>query len=347
MRGAWRTSGMNDMLAGFVGGQTSACVGVHPINVSGKTMGYACDEAAKPRSAPIGILNGFGRTLGDGIVGLQALSVAILVGALPERPILFRLPNLPAMVRAIYAVADFAETRTLPWDFATNECPFEPDGPFARVIDMRDFAFDPDFHGTAMIDFFLRKLGVQPGLIPASRRRNTWLAPRVLPVAPDAPAGYILICPKASMQLRDMPTEIHAHIVRKALDVGPVVTQGHAPGALVKNVVHAAPCATLGALCGLVRGARLVVSTDTAMVHLADAFDVPCLAFFPTHRPEWRVRDYPHCQGISLPGRLPLGIEFARGPEDEQLARSAWFPDGNDFGWLDRVMIPMLEQCAR
>jgi hypothetical protein len=48
-----------------------------------------------------------------------------------------------------------------------------------------------------------------------------------------------------------------------------------------------------------------------------------------------------------LPGRLPLGIEFARGPEDEQLARSAWFPDGNDFGWLDRVMISMLEQCAR
>lgn len=307
----------------------------------------ASDGRTATRSAPVAILNGFGRTLGDGIIGLQALSVAILVGAVSARPILFRLPGLPIMVQAVHAAADFAETRMLPWDFATKERSFDPGQPVKHLIDMRDFAFDPAFQRTAMIDFFLQQLGVSPRLIPAPWRRNTWLAPRVRPARPDVPPGYILVCPKASTRLRDMPDEVHGHIVRRALTAGPVVTQGHVPDALVNDVVHAAPCKTLDALCGLVRHARLVVSTDTSMVHLADAFDIPCLAFFPTHLPEWRVRDYPKCRPTALRGRLPLGIEFARGPADEVLARTAWFPHGNDLGWLDRAIMPTLDELAR
>ena len=89
------------------------------------------------------------------------------------------------------------------------------------------------------------------------------------------------------------------------------------------------------------------MSTDTAMVHLADAFDVPCLAFFPTHRPEWRVRDYPKCRPVALRSALPLGIEFARSPADEVLVRAAWFPHGDDLGWLDRALMPLLDEPAR
>jgi ADP-heptose:LPS heptosyltransferase len=36
-----------------------------------------------------------------------------------------------------------------------------------------------------------------------------------------------------------------------------------------------------------------MITIDTAMAHLANAFNKPCLAFFPTHDPLWRVRDYP------------------------------------------------------
>lgn len=39
-------------------------------------------------------------------------------------------------------------------------------------------------------------------------------------------------------------------------------------------------------LCAPVSGAALLVSTDTAMPHLADAYDLPCLTFFTTH---WRL----------------------------------------------------------
>jgi hypothetical protein len=38
------------------------------------------------------ILNGFGRSLGDSIIGLQALTLAIEVGMIAPDPVLLRLP---------------------------------------------------------------------------------------------------------------------------------------------------------------------------------------------------------------------------------------------------------------
>src|SRR5262245_21454381 len=67
----------------------------------------------------VAILNGFGRTLGDGFIGLQALHVAMRLGAIPWRPTLFRLPDLPEIIESVHALADFAEIRTLPRADAT------------------------------------------------------------------------------------------------------------------------------------------------------------------------------------------------------------------------------------
>jgi hypothetical protein len=297
-------------------------------------------DAARSRSdfARVAILNGFGRVLGDGIIGLQALYVAIKLGVVPDRPVVYRLPGLPTMVQAVHAAAEFVEVRTLPWDFATPNTRFAEVGRFRRVIDIRDFAFDPDFRRSSMIDFFLRRLGVEPSLVPPSSRRNTWLARRVPPSRPRLPNGYVLVCPRASTPLRDMPDAIHERILQRALTMAPVVTQGSVPRGLESDVVQVPPSTSFAALCGLVRYARWVISTDTAMVHLADAFRVPCLAFFPTHRPEWRVRDYPLCMSAALRTGIPLGAEFARDANDHALARVAWFPDGEDLGWLDRAV---------
>jgi hypothetical protein len=286
----------------------------------------------------VAILNGFGRALGDSLIGLQALHIALRLGAVPDRPVLFRLPLLPAMVQAVYAAAEFADVRTLPWDVAAPDRRWEGSSTFGRVIDLRDFAFDPDFRRSSMIDFFLRRLGVEPPLVPPSARRITWLAPRIENRRPCLPRGYVLVCPRASTRLRDMPEAIHERILRQALVQGPVATQGRVPTDLASAVIEVPRCTSLAGLCALVSGADWVISTDTAMVHLADAFDVPCLAFFPTHRPEWRVRDYPRCMSVALRTGLPLGAEFVRDTADATVAQAAWFPDGNDLGWLDRAL---------
>ena len=268
---------------------------------------------------------------------MQALSAALHTGALPGPPVLFRLPGLAPLVQQIYEAADFAEVRDLPWAYETPQQAFPAAAAFARAIDIRDFAFDPAFRGVAMLDFFLRALGLDPASVPPPLRRNAWLAPRLRPIPPAGIApGYVLVCPRTSMPLRTMPDEVHRAIVAWLHAAGHrVVTQGEP-----LDGAPAAPHAkTLAELAGLVANARALVSADTAMPHLADAFGVPCLALFTTHRPEWRVRDYPLCRSVYLPvAGLPDALEFSRGPDDEAAARAAWFKDGPDLSWLHRAL---------
>jgi len=280
-----------------------------------------------PDAGRVAILNGFGRSLGDSIIGVQALAAAVRLGALPAAPVLFRLPGLPPMVQGVYrAAADLCEVRDLPWEHETPGRPFPPAAGFARVIDLRDFAFDPAFRGIAMIDYFLRALGLDPVAVPPDLRRNAWVAPRVPPARlPWLPARYALLCPRTSMALRDMPAEIHAECAAALARAGHhVLTQGPPTAD-----AEAAPAPEdFPGLSALVAGAGLMVSADTAMPHLADAYGVPCLTFFTTHRPEWRTRDYPLARSVRLPvAGLPEALEFARGPEDAAAARAAWFAD--------------------
>jgi hypothetical protein len=272
----------------------------------------------------IAILNGFGRTLGDSIIGLQALRTALDFGALTRPPVLFRLTGLSPVIEALYARADFAEIRELPWSHAARDIPFRVTGNFGRIIDIRDFAFDAPFLRASMIDYFLSHLGLDPVQIPSDRKRNTWLARYVKPVRPNFPADYILVCPNSANELRTMPKIIQNYICET------LACRGY--------VISLEAVKTLEELCGVIAHARCVISTDTATVHLADAFNRPCVAFFPTHDPLWRVRDYPLCKAISLAGSSPPGLEFARGPEDIARAESAWFPQGGDLSWLAGIL---------
>lgn len=271
------------------------------------------------------------------MIGLQALLAALGCGAVTPPVTLFRLAGLPPALSELYAAAqDFAAVELLPSGASRPGSEAPGAAAFTRRIELRDFAFDADFAATPMIDFFLRRLGSDPATVPPAARRNAWLAPRVRPMAPRLAPGYALVCPRASMPLRDVPEAVHAAILHRLGATGwRVATQGAPSG-----VAHPVPLdATLAELCGWVRHAAMVVSTDTAMVHLADAFDVPCLAFFTTHRPEWRARDYPRCLGIHLPARgLPESLEFSRGAADVAAAQAAWFPDGTDFRWLDAAL---------
>ncbi len=254
---------------------------------------------------------------------------------------LFRLPDLSKIVQGAYAAAgDLAEIRTLPWTDATPARPFPPGAAFAHTIDLRDFAYDPGFRGVAMIDFFLRRLGLEPEAVPPSLRRNAWLAPRVTAAAwPGLPRDYVLVCPHSSMALRAMPDEIHDEILAMLAAHGvSVMTQGTA-----RHGARAVPpAADFEALCGLVAGARAMIATDTAMPHLADAFAVPCLALFTTHRPVWRMRDYKLCHPVHLPPALPEALEFARSPADEAAARAAWFPHGRDLLWVRQAVAALI-----
>jgi len=239
------------------------------------------------------ILNGFGLSLGDGIIGLQALFAAqTLFGG---RATLSRGAGLYAVVDELYDLVDFADIR--------REDPSLARAGASEVIDLRDLAFDADFATMPMIDFFLHKLGTDPRTVPASLKRNTWLAAAV---APASRHGDIVLASRSSTPMRDWPDALAAQVLAADTRIRPLRR-----------------CADLAGLCAEVAGACAIISTDTAILHLADAFSVPCFALFTTHAPALRVRDYPHCEALQVPG-FPAQLEFIRGPADLEQARAAW-----------------------
>jgi hypothetical protein len=224
---------------------------------------------------------------------------------------------------------------TLPW---ADEKPGPPPGAaggFDRVIGLRDFTFDRGFRSIAIIDYFLQQLDLDPGQVPAARKRTPRLASHMDPAPHFLKPGYVLLCPTAAKPIRCMPMPIHEAAMAwlRAHADQPVVSQASLPRET-----------SLAGLCRQVASAGLIVSTDTAMVHMADAFSVPCPAFFTTHQSEWRVRDYPLCQTVHLPAALPPALEVARGDDDRKAALAAWFPDGPNPGWPDRALGDCLVQ---
>ncbi|HTR83637.1 MAG TPA: glycosyltransferase family 9 protein [Reyranella sp.] len=287
------------------------------------------------------LLNGFGRTIGDSIMGLQALEIALELGALPQPVVGYRLSGFSPLLPEIYALAsDLLTIRDLPHECATPDIPFPPAQDHAHVIDIRDFAFDPAFRGIAMVDYFLRKLGVDPATVPGPSKRNRWLEKRLTPRRRnDVHGNYVLICPKSSTPLRDMPGAVQQHIVGWLKERGQNVRTQKLPATLsMPGVVEERQAANFADLCSIVASAKAIVSTDTAMIHLADAFAVPCLAFFVTHRPEWRVRDYPKCVAVYRPApELEPAMEFFRDERDIEAAQRAWMSDP-DFAWLNGAL---------
>jgi len=283
----------------------------------------------------VAILNGFGMTLGDGLIGLTALAAALAHGRFADRrPLLVRKPLFGRrLVNALYAAAPFADVAWLPYRAAALP-------PFEKRIDIREFAFDPAFRGISMVDYFLGQLGVDPAAIPPSAKRNTWLAALLRPRRPAGlPEKYVLVCPRAAMRLRTMPAHVHTRLLASllALQNLPIITQGNLAEPH-RRIIHRPAVGSLTELAGLVAGAALVVSTDTAMVHLSDAWSVPTLAFFVTHRPEWRVRDYPFCTALHLPAPLPSALEFARSTADIAAAEGAWTVGGVNLPWLEPAL---------
>ena len=123
------------------------------------------------------------------------------------------------------------------------------------------------------------------------------MAPQSLPATP-----YVVLHPGARHALRRWPAERFAAVGRSLAKAGwPVVLTGTedeigatsaVAAAIGEPAIDLAGLTNLGALAALIDGARLLVSNDTGLAHLADALGTPSVVVFTHTDPErWAAAD--------------------------------------------------------
>ena len=290
----------------------SSCVEVH--NADRKA--FRLDDAPVRRLL---IINGMGIALGDSVIGLSALTW--LRRKHPQAEItLWRSFTAPAYVESLYALADETfRVERLPQPLSRLR-------EFDAVIDLADFMRRPAFDAMPTIDFFFDSLGIDPANIDSLHKRNLWLAEQMPPGAePDSGNAYALFCPYSSARLRSIPEHLHEAMIdaiwRKYRR--PVLGFSPARHPHYRNVADRSR--HLPDFIRLIRHAALVVTADSAAVHIAAGFDRETVAYFVSIRPALRTRDYPRCRSIHLDADLVLdGLHEASSAEQISRALALW-----------------------
>ncbi|BAN23932.1 glycosyltransferase family protein [Caballeronia insecticola] len=275
-----------------VAGVDAAC-GFVPLDHGIFNAGRAPFDAHYALAHRVHLVNAFGVTLGDSIIGLSAL-----FAVKRRHPHLaftvYRPARAPRYVQRLYELAAplFGEIVDLPVPRASL-----PDDELK--IDIGNQLFWPRFASMPMIDFFLWALGVAPESVAGADKRNRWLADLALPPQqPNAP--YALLCPDASTPVRSIPASVRAHIVARLADETGLDVYGF--GAVDHpRYRDITPLSTDTAdFLMWIKHARCLVTADTAALHVAAGFDIPTTAFFTTIPAPLRARDYANCIAVDM-----------------------------------------------
>ncbi|WP_250490180.1 glycosyltransferase family 9 protein [Caballeronia sp. INML2] len=283
--------------------------------------GRAPFDADYAQASRVHLVNAFGVTLGDSIIGLSALSAVKRLH--PHlRFTIYRPARAPRHVQRLYALAAprFADLIDLPVPLAS----LPADEP---KIDIGNQLFWPRFASMPMIDFFLWAMGIAPDSIAAGDKRNRWLAD--VPLAAIEREPYALFCPDASTPVRSIPASMRARIVARFADETgmPVLGFGAVDHPRYRDI--APLCIDTDDFLAWVGHARYLVTADTAALHIAAGFEVPTTAFFTTIPAFMRARDYTNCVAVEFALPHLQGIHASARPADLDAIERAY----RDYDW--------------
>jgi hypothetical protein len=268
-----------------------------------------------PASGTLHLLNGMGVTLGDSIIGMNAL--AWLKARHPALRIqLHRTPHALPFVERLYQLASHIVEPVAYLPRPLHALPEE-------VVDLSDFLYWSSFDSEPMVDFFIRGLGLDPHEVSASAKANRWLSHVALPGV-NAPWPYVLFCDQASTPLRTVPQEHAAQMVERIWrEYGlPVLGFHSIPHPHYRDISEQSR--SLDEYIAWIKASSVVIGTDSSAIHIAAGFDVPTMAVFVSIDPLLRARDYQHCRVLDVRTELTNGLHQSEDPEVLQEVRRIW-----------------------
>jgi hypothetical protein len=310
----------------------------------------ALDNQLKPfggrTSLKLSIVNGFGTSIGDYLVGMTAWREVLgRLGRFGIREVDVEMWVRPHGYRNALDVcmADSSLDRVEILPMPVRR--FEDRDAFWDLSGLSD---RPTAGTKPAVDFFLELMGVDPAGVPARDKRNRISLP--LPVVKevgeaiqDVTGRYVVLHPMSGDLLRNMPVEVFRRLCRLVVekldcDVATLVPLPE----MHERHLDLSATSSQGYLhyCGLVQRSAGIISVDTSIYHIADAFDVPAVVVFSTYSPRLRVAYYPRVDGLLLPGMEPESLR-----RREEAGQSTTPKDVMQF-WMDVDLHDLVRRLA-
>ncbi len=279
----------------------------------------------------VAIVNGMGGGLGDNIVGMTALNIfydrlmrhfrEVNIGVFTLRPRAIPILRQETIVDEIYLMP------------APAELLFRYDA----VVDLSNMTGWPIFR-QEMVDFYLQALSIDPTSVPPEEKRcfvkiNERVARELDPVVKALKCSgrpLLLFHPSSSSPIRSIPMEIVPGLLKKLFEKTEYLVVSLLPieydhPRLVKLDRYSQRGFDYFAY--LVSRMDAVITVDTAVYHVADAFSIPTVVLFTSIPPEHRISYYPYQKGILIGGKdgEPLFYRhFSEKEEEVKALAEAW-----------------------
>jgi len=273
-------------------------------------------------SVRLGILNGFGTSHSDTLVGLTAFREVrkrLAAAGIAETQVeMWTRPSgydSAVAVSNMHGGVDRVEMLPMPIDrFLKLDAYWDLGG----LVDR------PNVHRRCTVDFFLELMGVDPSGVPRSDKRNRLsLSIPVVKEVGDAlreiTSRYVILHPLAGNLQRNMPAQVFRELCSRLVDATDmdVASLVPVPSMHPRHVdLSAISAGGFEQYCSLIKNSAGLVTVDTSAYHVADAFSVPSVAIFSSTNPDLRTRYYPTVEGILLPGSDAPGRQNGGAPRD-------------------------------
>ena len=300
----------------------------------------------------VAMLNGMGTGIGDTLAGLTALAITRKhlerkFGRLTLDALIG--PQCFENVAPVYVQSPIVNAvRPLPVTLADLRH-------YDAFFDTGSLMHREDAGRLPYVDFFLKQFGIDYWKTGAAQKRNNICLnnevaeefDRDIEILKNDGRKLLLFHPTASGELRSIPEgriaemlqEIIAHSDYRIVTVVPIPFRHERVTSLAdksKSFQH---------LCAIVSRMDAIVTVDTSIYHIADAFNVPALALFTTIDPGLRVKYYPTVKGMLLAGARESGYfgrHTLRPGEDADPVRRLW--DGLRIADLLRELEPLMKK---
>lgn len=256
----------------------------------------------------INIINGMGVTLGDSIIGINALDCIKRINK-NIHITLIRPATCHPYVEEIYSIANRFIDSLEYMPYKVNNLKSN-----AVNIDIGNQLYWDDFNTLEMHDFFLKNLGIDYTRIPDEWKCNHWLT-QSLPKKKSDNYPYVLFCPKASTSLRSIPERYHYKIIDYLISVYNLPVYGFS------SINHSGyedisrTCTNTTDFIRIISHATHVYTCDSSALHISAGYNIPTTCIFTAINPRLRSKYYKNCTSIYIGDQFTENLHESEDPK--------------------------------